>query len=228
MIGTNSLHRPEDNEALVFADRIYFRPIGPADSVASIRNWFERCNSSHTTCAGANFGVAAMPTRLADVGEEGKAPRLVETVGSVSQYPALSHRWGGACIIQTTQANMEKHKQIIPLEDLCATFRDAIAMTKKLGYQFIWIDSLCIIQDSPVDWEREAACMATIYQNATLTPAAACATSGDTGLFQSRSPPSAVSMSDGGQGQTTTYVLQKPHGISFKDEVVDGPLNTCA
>ena len=228
MIGTNSLHQPEDNESSVFADRIYFRPIGPADSVASIRNWFEKCKSSHTTCAGANFGVAAMPTRLVDVGEEGKAPRLIATAGSVSQYLALSHRWGGACIIQTTRANLEKHKQIIPLEDLCATFRDAIAITKKLGYQFIWIDSLCIIQDSPADWEREAACMATIYQNATLTLAAACATSGDTGLFQPRNPPSAVSMSDGGQGQTTTYVLQKPHGRSFKDEVVDGPLNTRA
>lgn len=34
MIGTNSLHQPEDNESSVFADRIYFRPIGPADSVA--------------------------------------------------------------------------------------------------------------------------------------------------------------------------------------------------
>lgn len=220
----------EDDEISVpaLADRIFHRPIGPANSVSSILAWLEECKSGHPACAETNSHGSAMPTRLVDVGEEGRFPRLVETIGILSQYLALSHRWGGSCILQTTMANLEKHKQSIPLEGLCATFLDAITMTRKLGFQYLWIDSLCIIQDSPVDWEREAASMATVYQNATLTLAAACATSGDTGLFQSRPQPMSVRISEQWQGESITYVLQKPQGNTFKEEVVDGPLNTRA
>lgn len=103
MTDTNSLRQPEDNETSVFTNRTCFRSIGPADSVISILNWFQRCKSGHTTCAGANVIVAAIPTYLVDVGDEEKTPRLVETLGSVSLYLALSHVWVGAHIIQTTQ-----------------------------------------------------------------------------------------------------------------------------
>jgi hypothetical protein len=131
--------------------------------------------------------------------------------------------------MQTTRANMAAHQKAISLDDLCSTFRDAMVMTRKLGYRYIWIDSLCIIQDSPEDWNKEAASMATVYRNATLTLSAACATSGDTGLFQARKPWSGVRMVHNAPGQhPSSYLLAKRPDESFSDEVVDGPLNTRA
>lgn len=111
---------------------------------------------------------------------------LYETSGEKASYLALSHRWGGAKLLTTTSTNLSSHKKFIELADLCKTFQDAIMVTRKLGVRFLWNDSLCIIQNSASDWETESSRMGRIYSNATLTLSAACALSGDTGLFQSR------------------------------------------
>jgi hypothetical protein len=51
---------------------------------------------------------------------------------------------------------------------LCKTYKDAIALTHALGISFLWIDSLCIIQDDAADWEAESGNMASIYENSYL------------------------------------------------------------
>ena len=73
----------------------------------------------------------------------------------------------------------------IPLEDLQPTFRDAILMTRKLGFQYLWIDALCIIQDSPGDWARESTQMHQIYSEASVNISATAAHSGQDGIFSS-------------------------------------------
>ncbi|EEU43131.1 uncharacterized protein NECHADRAFT_83568 [Fusarium vanettenii 77-13-4] len=173
-----------------------------------------------------------MPTRLIDIGEKGEHPKLIEVDGKLMDYLALSHRWGGAKIYQTTQANLKAQTAGIDLESLCITFWDALNMTSRLGYQCIWIDSLCIVQDSPKDWAKEAARMDMVYMNAVLTLAAACATSGDTGLFQQRNP---VRVRMGYQGPSTDnmsnspekyYFLEETKIQSFREEVTNGYLNS--
>ncbi|KAK5629029.1 hypothetical protein RRF57_004744 [Xylaria bambusicola] len=64
------------------------------------------------------------------------------------------------------------------------TFRDAILLVRFLGYRYLWIDSLCILQDQLEDWEAEAKKMGEIYRNARFTIVAAAATSADSGCFQ--------------------------------------------
>jgi hypothetical protein len=64
-----------------------------------------------------------------------------------------------------------------------ATYQDAVAVTRKLGVSFLWIDSLCIIQDDRDDWDRESAQMADIYSRGFLTIAATRGKSGSAGLF---------------------------------------------
>lgn len=173
-----------------------------------------------------------MPTRLIDIGEKGQYPKLVEVDGRLMDYLVLSHRWGGAKIYQTTQANLEAQKAGIDLESLCTTFRDALTITSNLGYQYIWIDSICIVQDSPEDWAMEATRMATVYMNAVLTLAAACAISGDTGLFHQRYPErvrmryQSPSSDDKRNSPEKYYFLEKPTSKSFSQEVTDGPLNS--
>lgn len=66
----------------------------------------------------------------------------------------------------------------IPWDKLPSTFQDAITVTRRLGIAYIWIDSLCIVQDDAQDWEREAAKMALIFESAYLTIAATAAPNG--------------------------------------------------
>lgn len=87
----------------------------------------------------------------------------------------------------TTKATIDTRKKSIPLSSMPANFYDATIITRKLGYRYLWIDSLCIIQDSPSDWEAESQNMGNIYTNAALTLAAAaakvCQSSNELGMF---------------------------------------------
>jgi hypothetical protein len=69
------------------------------------------------------------------------------------------------------------------MDQLSKTFREAIHISRKLNIEYIWIDSLCIIQDDHLDWQKESAKMASIYRNAYITIAATRAKDGDEGLF---------------------------------------------
>lgn len=51
------------------------------------------------------------------------------------------------------------------LHDLPQTFRDAVRITRALGIPYLWIDTLCIMQDSQEDWAKESSRMASIYTN---------------------------------------------------------------
>lgn len=119
-----------------------------------------------------------LPTRLVYIGEaQGElAPKLVLTPASATletlPYFTLSHSWSittkGTSLKLTTE-NLQKLQEAIPLVDLPQTFRDAMDITHRLGYRYIWIDSLCIIQDSRGDWENEAVTMCDVYGNSTCT-----------------------------------------------------------
>ena len=68
--------------------------------------------------------------------------------------------------------------------DLPKTFLDAVKFSRYLGIRYLWIDSLCIIQDDDEDWNREAALMVQIFQNSTITIAATASDGADSGLFR--------------------------------------------
>ncbi|KAK7414187.1 hypothetical protein QQX98_006973 [Neonectria punicea] len=61
------------------------------------------------------------------------------------------------------------HEEKIEMAQLPSMFRDAVLATRKMGSQFLWIDSLCIIQDSRMDREAECAKMDRVYSNAEIT-----------------------------------------------------------
>jgi len=72
----------------------------------------------------------------------------------------------------TKAANLQDRPRGINVLDLPLTFRDAISIARKSGVPYVWIDSVCIIQDSKEDWETEAAQMSSVYSEAFLTIAA--------------------------------------------------------
>ncbi|KAJ8113251.1 hypothetical protein OPT61_g4575 [Boeremia exigua] len=159
-------------------------------SVLQVQRWLSRCNSSHKNCGTIGSDVS-LPTRLIDV-ESGL--RLVETRGMHGRYVCLSHCWGSQATNTTdqtfkvTRGSLNSCITGIDFNILPRTFTDAITFTRKLGLKYLWIDSLCIIQDDENDWRHEAGLMASIYENATLTLGATASTSDAGGLFRSNSP----------------------------------------
>lgn len=129
-----------------------------------------------------------VPARLLDVGSNDLSlPKLVDVEPGLREtYLALSYQWGEAVSLTTNSSNYNAHQKSIHVERLCGVLRDAILITRMLGYRFIWIDALCIIQDSPEDLERELPLMGHIYSNAAITLAASVSQSGETGLFHER------------------------------------------
>jgi hypothetical protein len=153
------------------------------DCFKSIKSWMDECSSQHENCP--HNRISSLPSRLLDV--RGDTIRLYNSRGHSGTYLTLSHCWGsGPNRIVTTSHNLKGHKQGIKWENLSRTYRDAISVTRRLGFQFIWIDSLCIVQDDPDEWELESGKMAQIYENSYITVCATHSKDGDGGLFNDR------------------------------------------
>lgn len=160
------------------------------------RCWLDECKLNHDLCQHlrksppdieASEDSNFLPTRLIDV--SGTLPRLVENseIGRREKYLALSHCWGGIKILRLLEGNFDDMKAGIQVDRLSRTFQDALLITRKLGYRYIWIDSLCIIQDSEDDWRIEAKKMSQVYGTADVTIAAIGA-DGKAGCFRRRNP----------------------------------------
>ena len=107
----------------------------------------------------------------------------------IGEYVALSYYWGGPQAVLTRIANIASNKQALPLDNFPPTLQNAIQVTKRLGSSCLWIDALCIIQDSTEDKAIEINKMGSIYRNATLTIFAANASSvneGDSHNFENQ------------------------------------------
>jgi hypothetical protein len=168
-----------------------------------IRSWISQCER-HPICARSPLFAPQiqLPTRLIDVntGSEDSALRLVipadfEDIAD-SRYVALSHCWGDPRTVQvpkTLRNTLKEHQKRIT--SLTQTFKDAIEVTKQIGVRYLWIDSLCIIQDEPEDFMRECSRMSLIYARAYCVLSALDAEDGSGGLFIPRNSYSSPSSS---------------------------------
>ena len=152
-------------------------------TVLLVKRWLETCSSEHSSCAIP--AATIVPRRVLEVSNY--RARLIETDGRmIAPYLTLSHCWGKDPIIRLLKDNLDAMKRDIPWPALSKTFQDAIFLTWRLGFRYIWIDSLCILQDSKDDWEYHAASMAKIYTNSQLTISASAGQDGAHGCFTSR------------------------------------------
>jgi hypothetical protein len=129
-----------------------------------------------------------LPTRLIDVGVDDTEVHLclTESLPLDLKYLTLSHCWGMEEFLVLTQLNLLKFMDHISINALCKTFREAILTTRRLGFRYIWIDSLCIIQQDPTDWQQEVTKMGTVYANSILNIAATDSPDGKSGCFFQR------------------------------------------
>ncbi|KAF4907162.1 hypothetical protein CGCF415_v007474 [Colletotrichum fructicola] len=206
----------ENDDSITHLDNIILtRRIRPAEQhLDLLREWAQECDQHHSSC---RPDIGKLPTRVIDVGEDGKRePRLVVTNGTTGRYMTLSHCWGLYPVIQTTSLTLEDHLKALPLSKLPNTFRDAVVATRAMGIQYLWIDSLCIIQDSEDDWNRESANMGFIYSSSYLTIAASGSIDSRGGCFIPRDTPSHVELTcSQPDGNHPVRVMVRPRPEDF-------------
>jgi hypothetical protein len=113
--------------------------------------------------------------------------KILFTNGLKAPYIALSYCWGNpGNMVKTTATTLLAWQENLPWDILPILFKDVVQFTLQLGIRYLWIDSLCILQDDLQDWEQESANMASIYSNSYLTMAATRASNPHTSLFESR------------------------------------------
>jgi hypothetical protein len=143
--------------------------------------WVRNC-AMHETCQGITD--RPLPTRILDIGSVATDKIVLRESGNQrGRYSCLSYCWGKEPFIRTLKRNIDDHKIGIAWAKLPPTFQHAIEIVRHLGIRYLWIDSLCIVQDDHQDWEREAGAMANIYHDSFITISASAATSPQGGLF---------------------------------------------
>ena len=160
------------------------------ESFDFIRTKINSCLEGHANCKQQRY----WPRRLIDVrppiaGLDGDGVRLVEsTVDFEGQYIALSHCWGKTRMLTSTIETKAQRMAGIPIHQLSRTFQDSVIFARELCVRYLWIDSLCIIQDDAEDWAVQSSEMAQVYSGSIITVAASSATDGSSGLFAKRMP----------------------------------------
>ncbi|PVH93957.1 HET-domain-containing protein [Periconia macrospinosa] len=152
------------------------------------KEWLQKCHEDHDSCNKVTKLVGFLPTRLLKI----TAFRVTSDLDNRDvSYLALSHRWGGHSTSLLSN-NYNTLLSDVPIKYLPSNFLDAALITSNMGFSYLWIDSLCIIQDSPVDKVREIPAMSEIYGHAILTIAALAAENRNGGCFTSCYPLSLV------------------------------------
>jgi hypothetical protein len=191
-----------------------------------LREWIRSCDRTDQ-CYPKHLDF--LPTRLLDVsGSDSKTIRLLD-IGRGNTVPrryiALSHRWGSPehnTKFCTYKSNIEEFKLGINVSRLPKTFQNAVNVTRGLGLEYLWIDSLCIVQDDENDWEAEAKLMGRVFSSAYCTIAASCASGSSDGFLKPRQERRTVVM-QGPQGDEIFCVCEAID--DFYRDVDQGELN---
>ncbi|KAF1984229.1 CNVH-domain-containing protein [Aulographum hederae CBS 113979] len=148
------------------------------------QTWISTCVKSHPKCASRveNHKTTLLPRRILDLGADLSGPvKVLTTNGERGQYACLSHCWGKTKNITLSNGNKEDLSRKVPWKEMPKTYTDAIKFCRKLGIRYLWIDALCIIQDSAEDWLDESGKMGSYYGNCHVTLAATTAPDHDGG-----------------------------------------------
>jgi hypothetical protein len=101
-------------------------------------------------------------------------------------YVYLLYMWGVAPRVTTNKSNLTAHMHGLRIEWLPETIRHAITIVRRLNIRYLWVDALCIVQDSWEDWANEAARIHTYLSNTALVLSAAAGGNAGAGIFHTR------------------------------------------
>ncbi|KAK3326797.1 heterokaryon incompatibility protein-domain-containing protein [Apodospora peruviana] len=196
-----------------------------------IRHWLHDCNENHPGCKLADTEPKELPTRVIDVGKTGDdVVYLKETTGpdvdDKGEWLALSHQWGQdrKLHFSTKVDNVDSHiRQGVKMNDLPATFRDAVVATRAMGFRYLWIDLLCIIQGPGGDTSQEVKRMEQVYSGASCVLASVRADNHYAGFLNPRRN-SRDSVTLVAKGTDAPFYICETID-DFQGHVLRGPLN---
>ena len=182
-------------------------------STDNVKKWLQTCIAGHTKCRVSRTSTISshrfLPIRLLDAGttESGRpSPESIDAKFTFSlpeirlcrsdslsqdiEYLTLSHRWGKPQGFTLNNGTLSEFHESITQAELLSpqamTFKNAIHITRCLGFRYLWIDALCINQDDPREKASEIAHMGEIYSNSTLNISATGAFLPSEGMFFER------------------------------------------
>ncbi|KAF2182540.1 HET-domain-containing protein [Zopfia rhizophila CBS 207.26] len=198
--------------------------------IATARGLIKDCLSRHSRCRHAK--PTTLPKRALDVLlEDGsKGIRLHESHWDndeqrfeFGEFLTLSHCWGaGKSALKTTKKTLEIHKKNIPWSSLPRTFQDAVILTRSLGFRWLWVDSLCIVQDDNTERLEAALNMDKIFSNSFLTIAATSAADSSNGCILRKPQPFKIQATDNKGSLYKIYVREQPSHYSLKAPFDEG------
>jgi hypothetical protein len=168
------------------------RPV--QNSTSQIRNWLHDCQNHHTACR-VPYTATWVPTRLINL-ETGDPDRLrvvnTKDIDICTPYVTLSHCWGNfkeIPFLTLTLSNKSKFMgEGAMLRCSSRNFIDAVAVARHMGVRYIWIDSLCIIQDNGEFSRSEGQLLHKVYRHSYCNISAADSLDSRGGLFRRHSP----------------------------------------
>jgi hypothetical protein len=196
------------------------------NGLVTARTLIKNCLESHATCS-RRGKPTTLPKRVLDLltGDDHKSMRLHESEYvqeerryEHGEYIALSHVWGLAKgIPKTTLATLQSHKKNIPWSTLPKAYREAVVLVRALGFRWLWIDSLCLIQDDVQEKLEDSLNMDEVFGNAFLTIAATSASdSSSQPLLSPKTQSFKIQATDNKGSLHKINVREQPSHYSFK------------
>ncbi|KAK5121167.1 hypothetical protein LTR85_005651 [Meristemomyces frigidus] len=180
---------PTATAASAYQPRAY---TGAPVSLDLAKGWLETCRTSHVLCQ-AERTPGWRPSRLLRLPVNGVQTTYLmlreasrEEYGLGVEYMTLSHRWAPGQQLQLLTRNHHRLRNEIPIEELKVSIQHAVTAAQHLAIDYLWVDTLCIIQDDEEDRDREIQQMDRVYGNSACNVSASEADCNDEGCFYNR------------------------------------------
>jgi hypothetical protein len=191
--------------------------------ILQMKNWLGECKDKHEFCRNADLhkakerGEHRPPSRLLGVKDQngGVSVHLTSTenLPNDTKYMMLSYRWPKEFVIKLTKANEASFRQQITFVDLPRTIQDAILLVNGLGCKYLWVDALCVIQDSEADRLQESARMCDYYSYSVLSISAST-TDSYSGFLKTRNPLAEMPCKIIPKGKTRPLYVRQPSALT--------------
>ncbi|KAI0600392.1 HET-domain-containing protein [Biscogniauxia sp. FL1348] len=158
-------------------------------AIDKIKAWMRACEREHVHCPPRHS--TALPKRVLEIADDSVSLYISGNEDAQKEdqrYVALSYRWGNDFSLKLTRNTMDTFIEGISISELPATLRDAVHICRNLGFKFIWIDALCIVQDDENDWAEQSAQMVDIYRQSSLNLCAADSAGCGSGMVEMAAP----------------------------------------
>lgn len=179
----------EDGLCRILSGRSIAPQSGSEACLDLAQSWLKDCQEKHILCE--QNKASPLPTRIicieSNPGDEELQLRLRTSENDErGSFAYLSYLWGSANLLRTTSSNVAEFLENIPINTIPKSWLDAIVVLRRMGLKYLWIDAMCIVQDSMEDKTIEITKMAHYASNATIVLAAGTGTDPYAGLFTAR------------------------------------------